>query len=239
MKKTCFLSFSMIIVGVCICISCGYLLSTAALTSFQFTSSISSAPQTVFAISMKNTSVPAELEKDVQILQSANGAGFIYEKDGNFLLLASVYENLNDAELVKTNLKSNGADAEIVEIDLQKIVIDGNFNNEEKTVLSNAIKAKFETFKSLYDIAISLDTGVFDKQNAKLKCSAIYSSLLANKTNLDSFLQDNNKKINDLKSNLTQAAEHISSLICENYSTATQTLSSLIKETYCKILFEK
>lgn len=236
MKKFSILSFLMFLVGICMCISCGYFISTAVLTSFGFSSRVSTQTQKVYAISMQKSKVRNELSDALLQLQMQNGAGFIFEKNNQFYLLASIYENINDAELVKTNLKSSGVNAEILEFEIKNEGLSGNFSSEEKNILNEAMKANFEAFKGLYDVAISLDTSVFDKANAKLECNKIYSSLITKQTNLNSFFKDENTEINNLKIKLNYSIECLSCLTCEEYENSAQTFSSLIKLTYCKIL---
>lgn len=241
MKKTSFLSIFLVLIGTCLCVSCGYLFSNALVTSslFKYSSSVSNEDQTVYAISLaKNTDVE-ELENMRCELQQQNGAGYIYQQNEEFHLIASVYDNINDAELVKNNLKSIGKDCQIISIELERLTIAGNFSAEEKTILLECLKSDFNTFKTLYDVAISLDTGVFDLTKAKLECNNIFSSQVATKTNLETFFKDNtNKNLSSLRANLASTNEFLSNLISENYENTTQTFSSLIKLTYCKILFE-
>ena len=229
------------IVGLCACVSCGYLISTAIVTSnlFQYTSVVSCDDQTVYAISMTSGTTEAELSSNKQELQAQNGAGYIYEKDDKFYLIASIYENFNDAELVKNNLQTSGVETEILTIVLEKSKVEGNFSADEKTILTNCLKSKIETFKNLYDVAISLDTNVFDKTKAKLECNTIYSENVSTKANFDTFFkQSNNTSLQSLQSTLTATNNCLSNLISENYDTTTQTFSSLIKQTYCKILLD-
>ena len=229
------------IVGLCACVSCGYLISTAIVTSnlFQYSSVVSCDDQTVYAISMTSGTTEAELSSSKQELQTQNGAGYIYEKDDKFYLIASIYENFNDAELVKNNLQTSGVKTEILTIVLEKSRVEGNFSADEKTILTNCLKSKIETFKDLYDVAISLDTNVFDKTKAKLECNTIYSENISTKANFDTyFKQSNNISLQSLQSTLTATNNCLSNLISENYDTTTQTFSSLIKQTYCKILLD-
>ncbi len=239
MKKFSVLSCLMFIVGICMCISCGYFISTAVLASFGFGSTVSTQTQKVYAISMQKSEVRDELSDASVQLQLQNGAGFVFERDDQFYLLASIYENINDAELVKNNLKSSGVDAEVLEVEIKKESLSGNFSNEEKNILNEAMKANFEAFKDLYDVAISLDTSVFDKANAKLECNKIYSSLITKQTNLNSFFKDDNTEIYALKNKLDYSIECLSYLTCEEYENSAQTFSSLIKLTYCKILLNE
>ena len=239
MKKFSVLSFFIFVVAICSCISCGYLISTAIVTSslFQYTSVVSSDSQNLYAISMASSTSENDLTSQKENLQSQNGAGYIYEKDGNFYLIASIYENYNDAELVKNNLKTNGIEAEILTITLDTIQIEGNFTADEKTMLSNGIKSSVETFKNLYDVAISLDTSVFDKTKAKIECNTIYSNNVSVKANFDTYFKDTkDDNLKKLQSTLTRTNDYLSNLISENYDTQTQTFSSLIKQTYCEIL---
>lgn len=242
MKKFSVLSFFIFVIGIFSCISCGYLISTAIVTSnlFQYTSVVTYDSQNLYAISMANSTSKNDLTSQKEILQSQNGAGYIYEKDGNFYLIASIYENYNDAELVKNNLKTNGIESEILTITLDTIQIEGNFSNDEKTMLSNSIKSTVETFKSLYDVAISLDTSVFDKTKAKLECNTIYSNNVSIKANFDTYFKDtNNADLKNLQTILSNTNYFLSNLISENYDSSSQTFSSLIKQTYCEILLEK
>ena len=239
MKKFSVLSFFIFVVAICSCISCGYLISTAIVTSslFQYTSVVSSDSQNLYAISMASSTSENDLTSQKENLQSQNGAGYIYEKDEKFYLLASIYENYNDAELVKNNLKTNGIEAEILTITLDTIQIEGNFTADEKTMLSNGIKSSVETFKNLYDVAISLDTSVFDKTKAKIECNTIYSNNVSIKANFDTYFKDTkDDNLKKLQSTLTRTNDYLSNLISENYDTQTQTFSSLIKQTYCEIL---
>ncbi|MBP3431652.1 MAG: hypothetical protein J6K39_02230 [Clostridia bacterium] len=236
MKKFSFLSLSIFVVAVCACISCGYLLSTVLDASgFLSTANVTIEQQTVYAVSMNSSSVKKEVEAQAESLKSQNGAGYVLEYENRHHIIASVYANKNDAELVKNNLKNSGTACEILAITLLTNKIDGTFDANEKTILSNCLKAKFDCFEKLYDVAISLDTGVFDKTKAKLECNSIYSSFVSTKANFDAFFKE--KNLDEIESSLKTIETHLSNLISENYSSTAQTFPSLIKHTYCQILF--
>ena len=104
-------------------------------------------------------------------------------------------------------------------------------------MLSNGIKSSVETFKNLYDVAISLDTSIFDKTKAKIECNTIYSNNVSIKANFDTYFKDTkDDNLKKLQITLTRTNDCLSNLISENYDTQTQTFSSLIKQTYCEIL---
>lgn len=228
----------MFIVCICLCISCGQLISTMILTTFGNSSTVSAQNQTIYALSLQKSEDKSQIESKKNELQAQNGAGFVYEKDNCFYLLSSLYENVNDAELVKNNLKNSGIESEILTIALDSQKIEGAFSNDEKTVLSNTLKATYETFKKLYDVAISLDTNLIDKSKAKLNTSEIFSSLVALKTNFETIFEQKDKQLELLNTKLTDACAVLSNLVSEQYESQNQTFSSLIKLSYCKILLE-
>ena len=173
-------------------------------------------------------------------MQAQNGAGYVFKQDDKFYLLASVYENLNDAELVKNNLQTGGTDCEIVCITLPTISVEGNFSNDEKNVLANCLKAKMDIFKKLYDVSISLDTNLLDATKAKLECNSIYSFAVTTKANFDTCFgtQNDNATLKNLQQTLEKINSTLENLINEKYESANQTFSSLIKLSYCKILLD-
>lgn len=241
MKNFSILSFSIMLTGISICVSFGYLISTiiVSLNIYQVSSTINNDEQIVYAISVQTSQSSTQLQTSKSTLQSQNGAGFIYNIEDNYYLLSSIYENFNDAELVKNNLKNNNVDGEILTIQLSSTNIEGNFSNEERTILLNCLKIKINTFKKLYDTAISLDTSLINETKAKLECNQVFSDLVSTKSNFETVFksQKTNNDLNKIKDLLNNIYSHLTNLINENYESNGQTFSSLIKLTYCQILF--
>ncbi len=228
------LSISILFVGFCVCISSGYLISSVIL-SLNTSTSVSVEAQTVYAISLTSGENESEIETQKEYLQSQSGAGYVYEENETFHLIASVYENKSDAELVKNNLSASGVTSEILSIQLSASTIEGNFTTDEKTILESCLKINIELFKKLYDVAISVDTNVLDTTKAKLECNQIYSSFISIRTNFETLFDV--EDMDEIENNLTEIENYLSNLIAENYEYTSQTFSSLIKLTYCKILF--
>ena len=237
MKKFSFLSAIIFLVGVCCCVSCGYLVSNALVLTFQTINSVSIESQTVYAISTFSSDEKNNVEEQKENLQKQNGAGFVFQFDSKYHLVASVYENQNDAEKVKKNLQTAGLSAEILKIETPKKEVEGNFSNEEKTVLTNCLKSNFEIFKKLYDISISFDTKIFDETKAKLECNNVFSSHVSTKSNFDTLFKNHpSPALKEASQNLKNVQEILSNLIAENFDSSGQTFSSLIKQSYCNIL---
>lgn len=241
MKNFSILSFSIMLTGISICVSFGYLISTiiVSLNIYQASSTINDDKQIVYAISIQSAQKSTQLQTLKSELQSQNGAGFIYNADDNYYLLSSIYENFNDAELVKNNLKNNSVDSEILTIQLSSTNIEGNFSSEERAILLNCLKIKINTFKKLYDTAISLDTSLINETKAKLECNQVFSDLVSTKSNFETVFksQKTNNDLKKIKDLLNNIYSHLTNLINENYESNGQTFSSLIKLTYCQILF--
>lgn len=242
MKNFSLLSLLIVVLGICACISCGYLLSTALVATnlFQHTAVVASEEQTVYGVSLANSTEKEELASKIIPLQAQNGAGYVFEQNGKFFLVSSIYENLNDAELVKNNLQASGTECEVVSIGLSTISVEGNFSNDEKNILTNCLKAKMDIFKKLYDVSISLDTNLLDETKAKLECNSIYSFAVTTKANFDTCFgtQTNNVSLNNLQQLLEKTNTTLENLINENYDNDNQTFSSLIKLSYCQILLD-
>ena len=242
MKKFSISSLLIFVIGLGICISCSWFFSSAILSANFSTSTgkISFEKQTVYAICTNKTTDPTQLDDAQNTLQSQNGAGFVLEKDGQFLLLASLYQNQSDAEKVKSNLVASGTNCSVEKLSIPAKSISGNFTNQQKTILTQCLKLNLEIFKDLYDVAISLDTKVFDKPTAKLECNNIFSKVISVKTNFETFFENDLAKTSfkEINSSLKKTEECLSKLIGENFENSGQTFSSLIKLTYFKILFE-
>ena len=157
----------------------------------------------------------------------------MFFSDGYYHCLASLYENKNDAEHVKTKLAEEEVESEILTIVLPPKVVKGSFNTNEKEIMTDCLESNYQIFRKLYDVAISLDTKICDQSKAKLDCNSIYSQLISTKTNFQTFFKDN---FEDVKDNLNKNEKILTDLISENYESAGQTLSSFIKLAYCKIL---
>lgn len=239
MKKFSIISLLIVLLGIFCCVSCGYLLSSAIIINLQSTATLTNAEQTVYAISTYSSKSLDEVKAQVVNLQKDGGAGFVYEYKDEYRLIASIYENLPDAEKVKKNFETTGKNVEILSITLASTKIEGNFESDEKSILQLCLKARIENYKSLYDVAISLDTNVFDESKAKIECNNIFSNHISKKTNFETFFKNaSTSALKSLEKQLKNSYDALQNLVDEKYENQSQTYSSLIKLTYCKILLE-
>lgn len=239
MKKFPYFSTFAVTLGVLLCISVGYFISTCIVSTnlFQLTKKVESAQTSYYALSIYSDASKENLEMVKEEFQKQNCAGYIFERD-KFYLIASVYKNANDAELVKNNLNLNGYSAEVIKIDLSPISLEGNFSSQEEEILRLALSCNDKIFESLYDISISLDTEIYGETEAKLKVNEAYSTFMTTKNNFETIFK--NSHLNDiekLRNEFERVEVILEDLTSENLENA-QTYSSLIKNTYCKILLD-
>lgn len=237
MKKFSILNFSLLVVVVAFCVSCGQLFSSLFVGyGFLSTSSVFVDGQTFFAISTNKFDTLGEAEKFSADEQKNSNAGFVYEFDNHFYILSSAYENKADAEKVLNTIQSKSA--EIIKIELPRQKFEGEFTSQEKEILSTCLKEDFQIFKLLYNIAISLDTKVTNDSEAKIECNEIYSTHIKNQANFETISSQKDLDLNSIKTDLEKNGEILNELISEKTENTDQTLSSLIKFTYLKILLK-
>lgn len=224
----------MIVLSIFLSISCGSMLSNFAMSIFS-QSKISENEQVLYAISMKKSQNLEEIESVIPNAQSLNAAGLVFKNGEDFHLIANLYENKTDAQLVKENLFNNGFDVEILKINIPSYEYEGNFDASQKLIFSESLKANFKAFQKLYDISVGLDTGIKNQLTAKFDCNTVYSDFLTIKSNFETLFND----FEQIKKSLDTSSEYLKNLIDEKYSNSSQTFSSLIKETYCKLMLSK
>lgn len=202
---------------------------------FTFTSSdISLTKYTTYAVCTKSATTQSSANEAASLTKQQGGAGYIYLSDNSFNIIASIYENKSDAEKVVSNLKENNVGSFIMQIDIPAISLNSNLSEQEKTTLENSIGVFKNTYKKLYDIAISLDTAIITEVNAKLSINKLGSDVLSEINNFNTIFGNSyTTEFLKIKTNLTKLSENINELI----STSVPPLTSHIKYAYCTAIF--
>lgn len=115
--------------------------------------------------------------KAISLDQMKNdGSGYVWKKDNYYYIILSSFLNKNDAELVKNKLKEDDVEAEIIEINFPSISITNPLATpESKSTLLSALNLFHSTFSSLFDIAISLETNIYDETNGFLEINKAHA----------------------------------------------------------------
>lgn len=235
-KLTKFFTIITAIVLICLSVTMADLFSSLiTVGGFTFTNNdITLNKYNIYAICTVSTETKAIADERSVSNKNQGGAGFIYMHNSKFYVIASIYENESDAIKVKDNLKESNQNVEILNIQIPSITLSSSLESEEKTTLENSLTIFKTTYKELYDISISLDTGVINEVNARLKVNELGSKINTISTNFTTLF--NNQMSNNfliIKLKLKELTQTIDSLI--NSSTSFPYTSKL-KETYSKTI---
>ena len=236
-KKAIVLIASILIFSVCFGIAqavSGLLMQT----STQIPSGLSTPSFKLYFISITKSQLENSAYGLAGDYQKIGAGGYIIKNEGYYHVVSSCYEKQNDAILVQNNIKVNhNLETEIFSINFDSLSISGNFSAEEKQVLSKALKSFYNVYQSLFDIAISLDTNVYNDISARLQVNSIYSNFNSILTDFNTlFAQYNEKNINIINKYITKANEILEILCSGKLVNQNQTYSSLIKYRYLQFL---
>ena len=232
-----FVTFSALL-ALLTCVSFGYLVSTLIVSAnlFQTTQKVEGGQNTYYLLSVYSAKSLEEAESEAKNFSDTNFGLYIYENDDAYHIIASCYKNNNDAELVKSNLKTNGIEAEILKIKKESVVLEGSFSSNEELILKDCLSTTNNIYNDLYDITVSLDTNVTDEVTAKLKINEVYSNFLTTKNNFETLFSANtSSEIANIRENFRKIDEILLDL---TNSTQDHKLSAQIKYSYTKLIVE-
>jgi hypothetical protein len=200
--------------------------------------SVKTSSYKIYAISLQKSSTYNQASTQLQDIKMRGGAGVIYQTDGLYYCLASAYENENDAYGVQNNLKENKTDSEIVVISINSINFDLTLSGTEKNALLDAVNSFKTVFKTLYDISISLDTGVKDFPTCKLDAALVKDKFFKTKKNFDeAFKTKLSNEIFQTKLKLVELSNSLN-VLTELDRQEKVLFSSTLKETYINAILQ-
>lgn len=187
LNKISIFIFSIICVGVCVCIA-EVFASVLTVGSLNISSSSATTISDfkVYAISLGSYSTKNIAQSNAELIQKKNAAGFVYKSNGTYHVLASAYEKENDAKLVQENLLKENIKSEIVVVTFNQIQLEKVSSISQEKEFIESLNIFKTVFLKLYDISVSLDTSVFDQTSAKIK-------VIETKANVEETLQNLNK----------------------------------------------
>lgn len=202
--------------------------------AFLPTQGLKAGKYSIYTLALSKTTTNSDAGSQVQEIKLRSGAGYIYFANGFYYLLASGYENENDAHKVQESLIANETDSEIVEIEVGDIIIEMSLSGTEKTAMTNALGAFKTVYKNLYDISVSLDTAVKNLAECKLLVNTELEKLNTIKITFDNtFLSKLTSEVFKIKLNIAELFLSLQQLT-ENNTDQKVLYSSYIKETYLK-----
>lgn len=230
------------IVSVCLafliaCTIAANYLSLAIVRTSITSDSVSVDAFDVYMLTLAKSQVKAEAETLSGDYQKVGAGGYIWEQDGYFYVVSSVYINKNDATLVQNSVKANqGFDSEIITVHFDEIVVNGSFTTDEKKVIAKAISACYDFYYNIYDVAISLDTAVYNEISARLAVNSAHNTLSNIYDNFVTLFNGKSGKLEELGTLLEKSLEISQKLCGGTPENQTQTYSSVLKYRYTEIL---
>lgn len=191
----------------------------------------------VHAICLTQSSVLSSAEDSAKAIKLQNGAGYVWNDDGVYLVLASAYLSANDAEKVRVNLTSSYPEASIFKISIPELIFSTDLGDEERSVLSSSLTIFKSTYESLYDLSVSLDTNIMSETEIKLALADTLANVNKVKTNFEStFSAKYTQNTLQFKLKLNEVYTLVDELV-DYTSTTAQSFSSKIKENYLEIIY--
>jgi len=192
----------------------------------------------VHFISLNKSQIEGSAKSLAPDYQKIGAGGFIWKVDDYYHVLSSGFENKSDAILVQNNLKAtSNLESEIVSIKFNKFSVNATFDGESKKVMTKALNSFKDCYTSLYDIAISLDTLVYNEISARLAINSVYSSVSTAKADFDTLFSSNQHKGLKTISEFLTKEKNILEKLCSGVKlNSSQTYPSLIKYRYIELL---
>ncbi|MGN1207839.1 MAG: hypothetical protein ACI4TI_00015 [Christensenellales bacterium] len=188
----------------------------------------------LYALSLNSCSNKSQALELSSEQQKQGGAGFVFESDGKFFVISSIYSSLKDCQKVKQNLSGSGINSDIVKITLLPISIKINLNSSSSTILSQAINSFYENYLTLYKLSIEFDQQKIDVSKLKSSVKNLFES---NATILQNFSKcfstSSNASLLYVKIYLKKANSILENFLSKDESS---NLSSEIKQTYCQMI---
>ena len=235
-KRAFIIAFLSIFLVVCLIIA--NFLSLMLIKTEGQSENVSSNSFEIHMLTLASSQVEKEAESLALDFQKIGAGGFIWKNDNYYHVVSSAYVNKNDATLVQNSVKANqGLDSQIISITFNSFAISGNFNSDEKKVLTKALNACFDYYLSIYDIAISLDTAVYNEISARLAVNNAHNTLNNIVDDFNTIFENNGADIiNNLKEALNEMLKTSQELCGGIKVNDNQNYSSILKYRYLQVL---
>lgn len=237
-KKIFFIILFSILFAICLIIA-NYLAAMLIKTENK-SEDVSTTETTIYMLSLSKSQVKKEAESIAPDFQKIGAGGFVWQNNGYFHLISSAYLNKNDAELVKNSIKINqNLNGEILPIKFKSFSLSGSFSSEEKKVISKVLSSAQIFYTSVYDIAVSLDTGVYNEISAKLEVNNVTNNISTIFANFNTLYPSEIKgPMTETKNFIKKMVDISQKLASDERINKSQTYSSNLKYRYLEALSE-
>ncbi len=232
------LSALLIIVAIALSVMVALLMSnfiTVGSFSFLNNSELKKNGYKIYAVSCYQNTVYSSACQFAESDKDKNGAGFVFFSEGIYHVLQSGYKEKSDADKVIEKLSESGVNAEILTIAVPTINISGSFSSSQTTAINNALMCFSNSFDSLYDMAVALDTKVSSSNDIKNQLESLLSSVKNVRSTFNNTFSSSMKdQILEISLSLGDVVEYIDDLI----EIKSENLISNLKHCYFQIVDE-
>lgn len=237
MKK--FLFSSLTLVGLALCLLIANLLTGFIVPATSQAEKVCLPRQEIHLLSLGKSQVESEAKDRAKDFMPLGSGGYVWKIDNYFHIISSAYTNKNDAQLVQNNISINlSLESEIITLTLNELSINGIFDSENYKVVSNYLSATNNLYQSLFDIALSVETGVSSEVGAKLSVNSALNDFSTKMANFSTLYPNPNKELLSLHKHCQQVFKIGQKLAQNQILCESQTYCSLIKYSYLEILNE-
>ena len=234
--KKSFITIGIIILIIIMLFCANYLSLLFLTTTEKASTSLTSNSLTIYAISFDKSLTQAGGESLAIDYRKIGAGGYVWQEENYYYILSSAYVNENDAILVQNSVKQNhNIETSIIKLNIPSFNLNVTIDSDEKKALQKALNLYENVYKQLFDIAISLDTNVYNEISARLVLNNIFSNANTIVADYKIFFEDV-ESLNTLTKYLEELILTLQKL-CSGITISTnQTMSSLIKYRYIEIL---
>lgn len=192
----------------------------------------------LYFISLDKAQTQSQAVTQAKDFQEIGAGGYVWQKDNTFFIVASCYEKENDAVLVQNNIKLNfDLNSEVFCVDFDALTLNGEYDVQEKKVLTKALRAYYTAYQELFDIAVSLDTNVYNEISARLAINNSYANFNTTFADFKTiFIDEISTTLKEFFLCLQDGEQIFESLCSGKLICKQQTYSSLIKYKYTQLL---
>ncbi len=189
----------------------------------------------VYALSLYQSQTKTGARELSEIVMRKNGAGYIYQTQDAYHILASCYENKSDAENVAKTLTESDIAPTILQLNFDEIQIKCKLTDQEKTTLNKALSSHKNLYKKLYDLSVSIDTNLYSEIQSKVLLSDIISDQQKIQTTFETLFNSKlTSSLLEIKLSLSSLSTILQTLA--DFSSTTIPYTSQVKNSYFSVL---
>lgn len=132
---------------------------------------IASLDSSAYLISIAKSQ--SELSASALASDYENASGYIWKEGEYYHVIYCAVDKENDASLIKNALEKNEIPAEIIAISFPPFQLEDGLTSEQLSCANEAIASFMQSFRSLNDIAVGLDTNVYTASSATEKLNKL------------------------------------------------------------------